>query len=111
MKYSPRRSAIDISAKLSGEKLTVSVHNEGEPLSEAEQARIFEKFYRGQTTRRRVAGTGMGLSVARDILRAHGGDVYLTSSSHRGTEFVLAIPLAAPAGRLKAPLSGTNHSY
>jgi signal transduction histidine kinase len=37
----------------------------------------------------------MGLSVARDILRAHGGEVYLTSSSQRGgTEFVLAIPLA-----------------
>jgi hypothetical protein len=39
----------------------------------------------------------MGLSVARDILRAHGGDVYLSGSSVRdGTEFVLAIPLAVP---------------
>jgi signal transduction histidine kinase len=82
------------------------VHNEGEPLSESEQARIFEKFYRGQNVRRHVAGTGMGLSVARDILRAHGGDVYLTSSSHRGgTQFVLAIPLAVPesAARLHSP--------
>jgi two-component system sensor histidine kinase KdpD len=97
LKYSPRKSAIDISARLSGESLTVSVRNEGEPLSESEQARIFEKFYRGQNVRRHVAGTGMGLSVARDILRAHGGDVYLTGSSHRsGTEFVLAIPLEVP---------------
>lgn len=97
LKYSPRKSPIDISAKLSGENLTVSVRSEGEPLSESEQARIFEKFYRGQNVRRHVAGTGMGLSVARDIIRAHGGDVYLTGSSHRGgTEFVLAIPLAVP---------------
>jgi two-component system sensor histidine kinase KdpD len=98
LKYSPRRSAIEVDAKLSGENLAISVHNEGEPLSEAEQSRIFDKFYRGQNVRRQVAGTGMGLSVARDILLAHGGDVYLNRSNHRGTEFVLRIPLL-PAGQ------------
>jgi two-component system sensor histidine kinase KdpD len=100
LKYSPRRSAIDVSAKVSGEKLAISVHNEGEPLSEAEQSRIFDKFYRGQNVRRQVAGTGMGLSVARDILLAHGGDVYLNASNQRGTEFVLNIPLAAGQGEV-----------
>ena len=100
LKYSPRRSAIDVSAKLSGEKLAISVHNEGEPLSEAEQSRIFDKFYRGQNVRRQVAGTGMGLSVARDILLAHGGNVYLNASNQRGTEFVLNIPLAAGQGEV-----------
>jgi two-component system sensor histidine kinase KdpD len=99
LKYSPRKSAIDIGAKLTGENLTISVHNEGEPLSETEQVRIFDKFYRGQNVRRQVAGTGMGLSVARDILLAHGGDVYLNGSNQRGTEFVLAIPVAASQGR------------
>jgi len=99
LKYSPRKSAIDICAKLSDENLTISVHNEGEPLSETEQVRIFDKFYRGQNVRRQVAGTGMGLSVARDILLAHGGDVYLNSSNQRGTEFVVAIPVAARQGR------------
>lgn len=98
LKYSPRRSAIEVNAKLSGENLAISVHNEGEPLSEAEQSRIFDKFYRGQNVRRQVAGTGMGLSVARDILLAHGGDVYLNRSNQRGTEFVLKIPLP-PVGQ------------
>jgi two-component system sensor histidine kinase KdpD len=100
LKYSPRKSAIDVRAKLSGENLSISVHNEGEPLSEAEQARIFDKFYRGQNVRRQVAGTGMGLSVARDILLAHGGDVYLNKSNQRGTEFVLTIPLTPPQGEV-----------
>jgi two-component system sensor histidine kinase KdpD len=100
LKYSPRKSAIDVRAELSGENLSISVHNEGEPLSEAEQARIFDKFYRGQNVRRQVAGTGMGLSVARDILLAHGGDVYLNGSNQRGTEFVLTIPLAAAQGKV-----------
>jgi two-component system, OmpR family, sensor histidine kinase KdpD len=100
LKYSPRKSAIEVYAKLSGENLAVSVHNEGEPLSEGEQARIFDKFYRGQNVRRQVAGTGMGLSVARDILLAHGGDVYLNRSNQRGTEFVLTIPLARAQGEV-----------
>jgi two-component system sensor histidine kinase KdpD len=92
LKYSPRRSSIDIAAEVSGENLTISVRNEGEPLSESEQSRIFDKFYRGQKARRQVTGTGMGLSIARDIFRAHGGDVYLAGSTPRGTEFVVSIP-------------------
>lgn len=57
------------------------------------QTALFDKFYRGQNVRRQVAGTGMGLSVAREIVRAHGGDVYLAESNPGGTEFVLAIPV------------------
>jgi signal transduction histidine kinase len=83
-----------------GEKLAISVRNEGEPLSEAERSRIFDKFYRGHAVRRQVAGTGMGLPVARNILRAQGGDVVLTGSDHQGTEFVMAIPLDADVGIL-----------
>jgi two-component system sensor histidine kinase KdpD len=93
LKYSPRKSAIDVSANLTGNKFAIRVQNEGEPLSEQERARIFDKFYRGQNVRHQVAGTGMGLSVAREILQAHGGDVYLNQSNHRGTEFVVTIPL------------------
>ena len=102
LKYSRRKSLISISTRLEEESLVVSVLNEGEPLSESEQSRIFDKFYRGQNVRRQVAGTGMGLSVARDILRAHGGEVYLADSNCSGTKFVLAIPLAAPKKRLQS---------
>jgi two-component system sensor histidine kinase KdpD len=95
LKYSPRKSEIDVSAEFAGDNLMIYVSNEGEPLPESERSRIFDKFYRGQNVRRHVAGTGMGLSVARDILQAHGGDVYLNSSNQDGTQFVLAIPSAA----------------
>jgi len=77
---------------LAGDNFVISVSNDGEPLSESERIRIFDKFYRGQNVRRQVAGTGMGLPIARDILLAHGGDVYLRSSDQRGTEFVMTIP-------------------
>jgi two-component system sensor histidine kinase KdpD len=98
LKYSPRKSAIDVSANLTDGDFKITVHNEGEPLSEAEKSRIFDKFYRGQNVRHQVAGTGMGLSVAREILWAHGGDVYLNQSNQRGTEFVVKIPLVHAEG-------------
>jgi two-component system sensor histidine kinase KdpD len=94
LKYSPRRSTIQIFTRLSEGDLVVAVRNQGEPLSESERFRVFDKFYRGQNVRHQVAGTGMGLPVARDILLAHGGDVLLNSSDERGTEFVMRIPLS-----------------
>ena len=93
LKYSPRESTIQISSRLAGEDFVICVRNQGEPLSEAESVRIFDKFYRGRNVRHHVAGTGMGLPVARDILHTHGGDVYLRSSDEGGTEFVMTIPV------------------
>ena len=93
VKYSPRQSPIRITARLTGEHLAIGVHNAGLPLSEAEQLRIFDKFYRGANVRHQVAGTGMGLPIARQILRAHGGDIRLDSSTERGTEFVVTLPV------------------
>jgi K+-sensing histidine kinase KdpD len=92
LKYSPRRSAIRVSIEKAEEGVAIAVLNEGEPLSRPECVRIFDKFYRGQNVRQKVAGTGMGLPVARDILVAHGGDVQLRRSDERGTEFVMMIP-------------------
>jgi len=92
LKYSPRKSAIQVSSRLAGDNFIITVHNQGEPLSESERVRIFDKFYRGQNVRHQVAGTGMGLPVAREILLAHDGDIHLHSSNEGGTEFVITIP-------------------
>ncbi len=93
LKYSPRNSPIHISSERRGKEIFIAVRNEGEPLSESERARIFDKFYRGANVKRQVAGTGMGLPIAREILVAHGGDIRLAASSDRGTEFLITIPL------------------
>jgi two-component system, OmpR family, sensor histidine kinase KdpD len=93
VKYSPQRSPIRVSAATENDRLVIKVQNEGEALTKSEQLRIFDKFYRGTNVRNKVAGTGMGLSIARDILIAHGGDVRLDRSTEGGTEFVLSMPL------------------
>jgi two-component system, OmpR family, sensor histidine kinase KdpD len=95
VKYSPQRSPIRVVAAIEDDSLIIKVQNQGEALTKAEQLRIFDKFYRGTNVRNQVAGTGMGLSIARDILVAHGGDVRLDRSTERGTEFVLTIPAQA----------------
>ena len=95
LKYSPRRSEIRISSEPAGDNVVIGVVNQGEPLSDSERARVFDKFYRGQNVRRQAAGTGMGLAVARNVLRAHGGDVKLQGSDEQGTEFVMQIPIRA----------------
>jgi two-component system sensor histidine kinase KdpD len=92
LKYSPRTSAIQIGSELGEGNIFIAVRNEGESLSESESARVFDKFYRGRNVRHQVAGTGMGLPVARDILLAHGGDIQLTNSNRGCTEFVMRIP-------------------
>jgi two-component system sensor histidine kinase KdpD len=92
LKYSRRETAIQISTNLVENDFIISVRNQSDPLSQSERARIFEKFYRGQNGRHQVAGTGMGLPVARDILLAHGGDIFLLESNEKGTEFIVRIP-------------------
>lgn len=92
IKYSPEGSAIQINVTQRGESIVVGIHNWGEPLSEMEQLRIFEKFYRGRNARHQPAGAGMGLAIAREILRAHGGDLRVESSVERGTGFFASLP-------------------
>jgi two-component system sensor histidine kinase KdpD len=58
----------------------------------AEQAMIFEKFYRGQEQRERSQGTGMGLSIAKAIVEAHGGSIGVTSQLGHGSVFLVFIP-------------------
>ena len=72
----------------------LSVTNTGQPIPAADRERIFERFFRGDPSRnRQVEGTGLGLSLAREIVRAHGGDLVLAASAESGTTFTIEIPL------------------
>jgi two-component system heavy metal sensor histidine kinase CusS len=82
----------------------VTVANTGPGISADDRPRIFERFYRGDPARRRdrAHGVGLGLSLSREILRAHGGELTLArpvnaaAASAPWTEFVATLPLAAP---------------
>jgi two-component system, OmpR family, sensor histidine kinase KdpD len=94
IKYSPPASLIRITAELAGNAVGIGIRNRSESLSESEQIRIFEKFYRGTDARHRVAGSGLGLTVSREILLAHGGSIHVESDTDQEVEFVAVLPLA-----------------
>ena len=73
--------------------IVISVIDEGPGIPEHEQSQIFERFYRSPRTGNRVPGTGMGLAIAREILRLHGGDISVKSSQGAGTEFCVSVPV------------------
>ena len=93
-KYSPAGAPIRITAETKDGRLLVSVADRGAGIDSFEQALIFDKFYRGRDQRRLVAGTGMGLAIARAIVEAHGGSIGVTSQVGHGSVFCFSLPAA-----------------
>jgi two-component system, OmpR family, sensor histidine kinase KdpD len=93
-KYSPPQSPLEISVKQQDGKVAITVADHGNGVPEHERDRIFEKFYRGRAARERIPGTGMGLAIAREIVRAHGGEIWVDSHSGKGAEFSFTLPLS-----------------
>jgi two-component system, OmpR family, sensor histidine kinase KdpD len=92
-KYSPEVSPISITAEVKNRQVVTSVADRGQGIEEFEQAMIFEKFYRGQQQRERSQGTGMGLSIAKAIVEAHGGSIGVTSQLGHGSVFQFSLPV------------------
>jgi two-component system, OmpR family, sensor histidine kinase KdpD len=95
-KYSRPGSPILIGAKANEKNVIICVTDQGPGISEDEQTRIFDKFYRGSRGQH-LKGTGMGLAIAREIIRAHGEEIWVTSNPDQGSEFCFSLPVA-PVG-------------
>ncbi|HEX2991071.1 MAG TPA: ATP-binding protein, partial [Anaerolineales bacterium] len=71
----------------------VSVRDSGEGIQAEDLPHIFERFYRGEKSRNRgTGGAGLGLAIARGIVRAHGGVIWVESDIGQGTTFIFTIP-------------------
>lgn len=90
LKHSPPTSTIEIVGRSNG-AATVDVRSSGSTIPEREQARIFQRFYRGSQARH-IPGAGMGLTIVQQIARAHGGTLAVSSSPETGTTFTLSLP-------------------
>jgi two-component system sensor histidine kinase KdpD len=91
-KYSPQDSHIRISATSSGPQTILRIHNEGSYIPPTEWNIVFTRFYRSSSVEHRAPGTGLGLSVAKKAVEAHGGKISIESDVQAGTTFVIAIP-------------------
>ena len=92
IKYTPKGGTIAIAAGSDHENFWVRVSDTGPGIALEEQTKIFEPFYRGDQKRRIKQGMGLGLSIARDIAVAHGGEIKLESNPGVGSSFTLYIP-------------------
>jgi two-component system sensor histidine kinase KdpD len=93
-KYSPAHSTIQVTARRQGRAIIVQVGDQGIGVPAADLERIFDKFYRVQRGDRHGASTGLGLSICRGIVEAHGGDISAMSPANgKGTVFTVTLPL------------------
>ncbi|HYJ57754.1 MAG TPA: ATP-binding protein [Methyloceanibacter sp.] len=85
---------VNVSAAKQNGALTVAVEDDGPGIPEAEREHVFRPFYRLDRARNQDSGsTGLGLAIARDIARIHGGDIALSRSSLGGLKAVLKVPV------------------
>lgn len=101
VKYTPPKGEIRLSmARSSPERVVVTIANTGAGFSAVEAERVFERFYRLSSDRSRGSGgSGLGLSIAREIARAHKGDVYASSRPGELTTFTVELPALARRSR------------
>ena len=93
IKYSPRHPEISVSCFATGEEVIVSIRDSGMGISVREQEQIFERFQRvGDPLARSVAGAGLGLYIARAIIEAHGGRIWVESTLREGSTFSFSLP-------------------
>ncbi len=93
-KYTPAGGRASLQAGQQGETVWLTVADTGVGIPEAEQSRIFSKFYRGSNTRPLPSrGTGLGLAITKSLVELLGGDISFTSEEDKGTTFRVSLPV------------------
>src|SRR5512141_1544199 len=88
LRHTPAGGEIDVHARRIAGGVEVTVHDTGEGIPGQDIPHSFERFYRGEKSRNRgTGGAGLGLAIARGIVRAHGGDIKVESQTGKGTQF------------------------
>jgi signal transduction histidine kinase len=95
VKYSPGSKTVWLDASAGNGSVTISVRDQGVGIAEPDRKHIFDKFYRvGGEISLKVKGAGLGLSLVRHIVAAHGGAIECESRVGEGSEFAIRIPIA-----------------
>jgi two-component system sensor histidine kinase SenX3 len=92
--YSPERTRVVVTTRQQGQRVEISVEDQGIGIPERDLQRIFERFYRVDPARSRATGgTGLGLAIVKHVTAAHGGTVTVRSVEGAGSTFTISLPL------------------
>ena len=95
IKYSPDGGTVEVVGEREDDRVRVSVRDEGLGIPAELQDQVFAKFFRGHAPASGIAGTGLGLTIARSLVEAQGGTIDFQSASGEGSVFWLELPIAA----------------
>lgn len=90
--YSPEGSPVRVGASHGATEIRMWVEDQGPGIPPEERARVFEKFYRGRAAEKAPSGTGLGLAVTREIVRFHGGRIWVEDVAPHGARMVISLP-------------------
>jgi two-component system sensor histidine kinase SenX3 len=92
--YSADKTRVTVNSNVENAILEVTVVDQGVGISDTDQERIFERFYRVDPARsRETGGTGLGLSIVKHVIGNHGGEVSVWSASGVGSTFAIRLPV------------------
>lgn len=103
IKYTPERGKVRVSAGVHAGSVYIKVADNGVGIQPEDLPRVFERFYRSEAHRPTNSGSGLGLSIARKVIRLHGGEITVSSQPGNGTSFVVTLPLSHPAATPISP--------
>jgi signal transduction histidine kinase len=92
VKYSPEASTITLSSEVKGDRLVVSIKDQGMGIPEADQRHLFERFFRAKNVTN-LQGTGLGLNIVKRYLDLMNGMISFESKENTGTTFTVSLPL------------------
>ncbi len=104
VKYAPEGGRVSVELNLNDDKYELKVEDEGIGMDEGQLVHVFDRFYRADSSDTAVQGVGLGMSIVRNIVLAHHGDIQIESKLGRGTRVMVSLPKSPPEGQLESPL-------